>query len=178
METPPRAANGRHGRLLAEIEAARAQTSAESSAILGAGLDAAAHAPKREETDGLDAAVLEVLRDASHRDRILERLDLDALALLAERVAARSDREPAWDLLDLLRRPVILRRIDAANDVEAWAARILRLIDASHLTMATLLRRRAEEYGAKVLFEIPTPANPGASPGGKRPRGSTRWHAA
>jgi long-subunit acyl-CoA synthetase (AMP-forming)/predicted GNAT superfamily acetyltransferase len=160
METPPHAASDRHGRLLAEIDAARARPSTESVAILGAALDTAARTANGEEAERLDAAVLRVLRDAPHRDRVLERLDLEALALLAARVAARPTRESAWDLLDLLRRPVVLRRIDAAGEVDAWATRMLQLIDASHLTMATLLRRRAEEYGTKVLFEIPTPGRP------------------
>ena len=86
--------------------------------------------------------------------------DLAALEELAKRVSARAAREEAWDLLDLLRRPAVLKRIDAEGTVEPWAERILQLIATSHLTMATLLQRRAREYGAKVLFEIPTPGNP------------------
>jgi long-chain acyl-CoA synthetase len=157
METPPQPAAHRHGRLLAEIDAARSRPSTESVSTLGAALDTAAHTPVGENAEGLDRAVLAVLRDLPQGDRVLQLLDLEALALLAERLATRTDREAAWDLLDLLRRPVILRRIDAAGEVDAWASRILALIDMSHLTMTTLLRRRAEEYGAKVLFEIPTP---------------------
>jgi long-chain acyl-CoA synthetase len=94
------------------------------------------------------------------RDRVLAGCDLDALAELAERRAANGDREAAWELLDDLRRPAVLRRIDAAGTVDAWAARILALVDASQLTMATLLARRAREYGGKVLFEVPTAGNP------------------
>lgn len=90
------------------------------------------------------------------RDR-LDQLELDELAAMADEAAAGSSREACWDLLDALRRPAVLKRIDAAGQVDAWASRILALIDASQLTMPTLLRRRAEEYGAKVLFEIPTP---------------------
>jgi long-subunit acyl-CoA synthetase (AMP-forming)/GNAT superfamily N-acetyltransferase len=157
METPPRATSSRHGRLLAEIDAARSRPSSDAVATLGAALDTAARAGTVEQAQSLDQAVLLVLRDAPQRDRILQRLDLEALALLAARIAARPEREAAWDLLDLLRRPVVLRRIDAAGEVDAWADRILELIDVSHLTMATLLRRRAEEYGARILFEIPTP---------------------
>src|SRR6516165_9025812 len=72
--------------------------------------------------------------------------------------ATRIDaRTPAWDLLDLLRRPVVLRRIDAAGTVPAWTERIVALVDRSHLTMGQLFRRRAEEYGGKTLFEIPGP---------------------
>jgi long-subunit acyl-CoA synthetase (AMP-forming)/N-acetylglutamate synthase-like GNAT family acetyltransferase len=90
------------------------------------------------------------------RDR-LEQLPLDELAELVDAATSGSSRTACWDLLDTLRRPAVLRRIDAEGSVDAWAGRILGLIDASQLTMATILRRRAEEYGAKVLFEIPGP---------------------
>ena len=90
------------------------------------------------------------------RDR-LEQLPLDELAELVDQATAGSSRAACWDLLDTLRRPAVLRRIDAEGSVDVWAGRILGLIDASQLTMATLVRRRAEEYGAKVLFEIPGP---------------------
>ncbi len=78
------------------------------------------------------------------------------LSDLGERIRAGASREEAWELLDLIRRPACLGRIDAAGEVDAWADRILGLIDASNLTMATLLMRRAHEYGGKVLFEIPS----------------------
>ena len=157
MDTPSPSPIDRHGRLLAEIEAARSRPSSDAVATLGAALDTAAREQDREKAGSVDRAVLAVLRDAPHRDRILERLDLESLTELAVRIAKRPAREEAWDLLDLLRRPAVLRRIDAAGEVDAWADRIVTLIDASHLTMATLLHRRAAEYGAKVLFEIPTP---------------------
>lgn len=157
MDTPPHAPSDRHGRLLAGIETARSRPSSEAVATLGAALDTAAREPDGEKAESLDRAILSVLIDAPQRDRILEALDLESLAELAARIVKRPAREEAWDLLDLLRRPVVLRRIDAAGAVDAWADRIVKLIDASHLTMAILLRRRAEEYGAKILFEIPTP---------------------
>src|SRR5262245_19807151 len=72
------------------------------------------------------------------------------LEVLAARAAAAGTREDAWDLLD------------AAGAVDLWCARILDLIDRSDLTMATLLKRRALEYGGKALFEIPGPGT-GAS---------------
>ena len=157
MDTPSHSADDRHTRRLIEIRASRTRPSAEAVATLGAALDTASREPDAEKAGSLDRAVLAVVRDVPHRDRILEHLDLEALAELAERTAKRSLREEAWDLLDLLRRSALLRRIDAAGTVDAWADRIITLIDASHLTMATLLRRRAVEYRAKVLFEIPTP---------------------
>ncbi len=170
METHRGPATGRHTRLLGEIDAARSRPSADAVAVLGAALETAGRDESVENAEAVDRGVLEALRDAPHRDLILERLDLDALAALAARLARRlapdeetqdlGAREAAWDLLDVVRRPAVLRRIDAAGEVDAWADRILALIDRSHLTMATVLDRRAREYGARVLFEIPTPGRP------------------
>jgi long-subunit acyl-CoA synthetase (AMP-forming)/GNAT superfamily N-acetyltransferase len=157
-----------HRRLLEEIEGAASRSSGDAVAILGSALHASARERDDADSAALDRGTLEILRDAPHRDRILEKLDLEALVALAERLTARlgddaSDlgaRERAWDLLDLLRRSAILRRIAAAGESEAWAARILALIDRSHLTMATLVLRRTAEYGAKVLFEMPQAGTP------------------
>jgi long-subunit acyl-CoA synthetase (AMP-forming)/GNAT superfamily N-acetyltransferase len=160
METPRPDDFSRHARLFAEIDAARAKASPDAVAALGGALDAAGRDESDERADKIDRAVVGVLGAATHRDSILERLDLDALAGLAARVAKRPSRETGWDLLDLLRRPAVLRRIDAEGTVDAWAERILALIDASQLSMATMLRRRADEYGTKVLFEVPTPGRP------------------
>src|SRR5580765_7649321 len=139
-----------HRRLLDEIEGAASLGSGDAVAILGSALDAAARADD-EGQRALDRSALQILRDAPHRDRILERLDLETLAALSGRVAARTERTEAWDLLDLLRRPAVLRRIAHAGETAAWADRILALVDRSDLTMATLLQRRAAEYGAKVF---------------------------
>ncbi len=86
----------------------------------------------------------------------LERLELSAVAERVARVVASGSRDDAWVLLDDLRRPAILRRIAASDEVDAWACRILALIDSSHLTMATLFHRRAQDYGSKALFEVPS----------------------
>ncbi|MBE0591449.1 MAG: AMP-binding protein, partial [Gemmatimonadales bacterium] len=40
-------------------------------------------------------------------------------------------------------------------DVDAWAARLLRAVDASQLTVGQLFRHRARTYAAKTLFELP-----------------------
>jgi len=160
MPTPENAVRDRQARLLAEIEAARSLPSADAVASLGSALASADREASPERAESLDLAVLAVLRDTGHRDRILERLDLSSLADLAARCLARPAREPSWDLLDLLRRPVVLRRIAAEGSVQAWADRVLALVEASHLTMATLLQRRAREYGGKVLFEVPAPGSP------------------
>jgi len=167
MEPASGAPADRHARLLDEISAARSRASADAVAALGGALDAAGLERDPERREAIDRAVLHALRHAGHRDRILERVDLESLAGLADRVAGRlpaegappgiDARTPAWDLLDLLRRPVVLRRIDAAGTVPAWTERIVALVDRSHLTMGQLFRRRAEEYGGKTLFEIPGP---------------------
>jgi long-subunit acyl-CoA synthetase (AMP-forming)/N-acetylglutamate synthase-like GNAT family acetyltransferase len=168
MEPASRAPADRHARLLEDVDGAAARTSADAVAILGGALEAAGRDDDPDAAARLDHAVLEVLRDAPNRDRILERLDLEALHALGERLGARlpedgsigpiRSREPAWDLLDLMRRPVVLRRIAAASAIAPWTRLVLDLLDRSHLTMATVFKRRAEEYGAKTLFEAPGPS--------------------
>jgi len=75
---------------------------------------------------------------------------------VAELLAAGADcrrRENVLDLLDLVRLPAVLRRIER-GEREAWAAAILRAVDAAHYTVGPLFRRRAEQYGPRVLFEL------------------------
>ena len=165
MESASHAAIEQHRRRIDDVEAAAARPPEDAVTVLGAALEAASREPDAGRALELDRAVLRVLRDAAGRDGILERLDLGALETLAARVTGRlapagsgddtAAREAAWDLLDGLRRPSVLRRIDAARAVDVWTDRILALIDGAHLTMATMLRRRAAEYGAKTLFEVP-----------------------
>ena len=73
----------------------------------------------------------------------------------AARLREREDtdgRRFAWELLDLVRRPELLTRIDPAQR-NVWGDRILELIDASRFTVGPLFRHRAELYGSKILFE-------------------------
>jgi long-subunit acyl-CoA synthetase (AMP-forming)/N-acetylglutamate synthase-like GNAT family acetyltransferase len=110
-------------------------------------------------------AALGALTDDQELDDFLEHLpleELDALAVHAlERLRAEGDapstdaRREAWEILDVVRRSAVLQRIAAARAVDAWAARILELVEASHYTTGVLFRRRAERYGSKTLFEIP-----------------------
>jgi long-chain acyl-CoA synthetase len=111
----------------------------------------------------LDRDIATALRDTVHTDAILAALDLDLLAALVERCAARlpaipgadaASRELAWDVLDLVRRPSVMRRVER-TDVDAWAARILEAVNASQLTVGHLFRHRARTYAAKTLFELP-----------------------
>jgi long-subunit acyl-CoA synthetase (AMP-forming) len=100
-------------------------------------------------------------------DVVLDRIDLDSLARNAESLAERlgggperapnAVREEAWSLLDVLRRPTVLRRIAASGETAAWSRRILALVERSDLTVGPLFFRRAEAYGSKTLFEIPGP---------------------
>ncbi len=102
----------------------------------------------------------------------VEALSLEAFAATTDQLAdtAEADRPKVqrvvWDWLDLLRRPPLLGRL-ATDDRDAWAARILRLVEASDFTVGPLFRHRAETYGSKILFET----------GGVHPR-SLSWRQA
>src|SRR5688572_25364547 len=112
----------------------------------------------------LDGAELAQLLADPRKDVLLATLRLDAVAALADRLLAElpagdalpppEARRAAWDLLDLLPRPAIQRRL-AADDLPGWTSRILALVERSHYTMGPLFRRRAAEYGTRPLFEIP-----------------------
>jgi long-subunit acyl-CoA synthetase (AMP-forming)/predicted N-acetyltransferase YhbS len=104
------------------------------------------------------------LRSSPARDSLLAALDVDELGRLLERTAGwcrtadadavASCRRLTWDALDLVRQPVVSRRI-AAAEIDRWSARILDAVEASHLTVGPLFRQRAEQYGSRTLFEIP-----------------------
>jgi hypothetical protein len=77
----------------------------------------------------VDRDVVEALRESVHADAILAEVELALLAELVERIASRLDEAAAgeardrglvWDVLDVVRRPSVLTRIDRA-DVDAWA---------------------------------------------------------
>ncbi len=109
----------------------------------------------------LDLAAIAALKSTASSAAVLGRLDLRCLAALLERSTRRlgptggdlAERRSAWDLLDLLRLPALLRRIEP-GEREAWAGRIFDLAETSELTVGPLFRRRAELYGSKVLFEL------------------------
>jgi len=124
----------------------------------------------RPPADDLDDALVGALSTTGDVDRVLEQVDLEALGALADRLAARLEpgrsdpegrlRRAAWDLLDRLRRPAVLRRVAAAGGTDEWSDRFLRLVERSRLTVGPLFRHRAETYGAKTLFEHPTASGP------------------
>src|SRR5262245_23705866 len=115
-----------------------------------------------------DISTLRALAGPEDRDAALERLDLADLAGLADRLRDRLSgagdappldlRRMAWDLLDLVRRPSVLRRISSTEAIPSWTARILSLVEGSHLTVGPLFERRVLAYGSKVLFELPISA--------------------
>jgi long-subunit acyl-CoA synthetase (AMP-forming) len=115
----------------------------------------------------LDRAAIEALRQPQHVDSLLGAFDLERLSKLPERCIERlrasgdppniTLRALVWDVLDLIRRPEVLRRIEGTA-TEAWAQRILSGVEASHLTVGPLFRQRAATYGSKVLFELPDAA--------------------
>jgi len=104
------------------------------------------------------------LRQAANLDDALQSIALPLLGALVDRhiellpagggPCDRACRVGAWDLLDILRRPSVLTRIERA-DRDAWAERILTLIDRSDFTVGPMFRQRAEFYGSKTLFVIP-----------------------
>jgi long-subunit acyl-CoA synthetase (AMP-forming)/N-acetylglutamate synthase-like GNAT family acetyltransferase len=112
-----------------------------------------------------DEAAVDRLADPVATEAELERLPVEELAGLIDRAVQRlvksgatpdSDgRQHAWELLDLVRRSAFLRRIPS-EAVGDWSARILRLVETSHLTVGPLFRQRARTYGSKTLLQLET----------------------
>ena len=112
-----------------------------------------------------DRAAVGAVRASPDIDSILQRLDLALLASLLTRsvrrlqeltqVASEADlRGLTWDVLDLVRHPVVLRRIEGDSILE-WSDRILAGVEASHFTVGPLFRHRVATYGPKRLFQLP-----------------------
>ncbi len=87
---------------------------------------------------------------------------LDGLTGLADRTLDRLQRTPddeelqgeARRLLDVARRPGMLRQIAERDQVAAWSDRLLALVDASDFTFGRLLEQRAGLYGPRALFRV------------------------
>jgi long-chain acyl-CoA synthetase len=109
-----------------------------------------------------DAAAIDILADRRTGDPILEFIPLTALEALAVRCLSRLEkkvggaRDATWQLLDVLRRSVLLCRIVEAGTVDRWSRTILRLVESSHYTFGALFQQRAQVYGERVLFRVPT----------------------
>ena len=131
--------------------------------LLGALARAGRAGTPAETARALDDAVILALKRAGAVDAILADLDVDAVLALVGRTARRLGapggagddalRRAAWDLLDLVRRSSLLRRI-GPDRRESWARAILDLVEASQFTMGPLFRHRAQLYGSKPLFEL------------------------
>ena len=115
-----------------------------------------------------DRAAVGVLRGSPDIDSILQQLDLESLSDLLARCVERLGRSIegadeddlrtlTWDALDVVRRPVVLKRI-ARDAIPEWSDRILSAVAGSHFTVGPLFRHRAATYGAKTLFELPPTA--------------------
>ena len=139
--------------LAIEDLAARVQDTLAEAASAGA------HDPR---SLALDREIVDGLHESLGTDAVLERLDLAILIALVERCTARCGAEGAtsearshtWETLDLVRRPSVVRRIEADARPE-WERCLLAAVEASQLTVGPLFRQRAAAYGSKVLFELP-----------------------
>ena len=122
----------------------------------------------------VDREIVERLRDSISPEQVLGGLALDRLGALVDRCVARigadhdsaglGDRQLTWDVLDLVRRPAVLTRVE--DDRVAWERRLLEAIEASHCCVGPLFRQRAAVYGPKVLFAVP----------GRRGEQNLSWH--
>ncbi|UCG87205.1 MAG: GNAT family N-acetyltransferase [Gemmatimonadota bacterium] len=113
-------------------------------------------------------AIVAAVSESPHVNAVLEAVDLADLADLLDRcvgqlressagLSCESLRTFMWDVLDMARRPAVLRRVPAESVTE-WSDRFLAAVEASHFTVGPLFRHRAATYGQKVLFEVPPDA--------------------
>jgi long-subunit acyl-CoA synthetase (AMP-forming)/GNAT superfamily N-acetyltransferase len=109
----------------------------------------------------IDEPAIELLADRRVGDPILEHFPLALLDTLAGRCLARlkdqadGPRDSGWQLLDVLRRNALLRRIGEAGEIDTWSKRILQLVESSHYTFGALFEHRARGYGERALFRFP-----------------------
>ncbi|MDX2435844.1 MAG: AMP-binding protein [Acidobacteriota bacterium] len=153
METDPRAS------VAAAIEDLRSLPPEEAARHLATLINASPSAAQ-------DAEIAELLDDRRFGDPILPFLDLQALEVFSDRCIHRlekfstedavSPHETAWWLLDVLRRSSLLCRFRDAGTTDAWAARILDLVEKSNFTFAHLFNQRATGYGERALFKVPS----------------------
>jgi long-subunit acyl-CoA synthetase (AMP-forming)/GNAT superfamily N-acetyltransferase len=86
-------------------------------------------------------------------DRWLDARSVEQLAEQLDSVIASGDAVEIMELLDRMRRPALLKRIEP-DQRNAWASRFLAGIEAAQLTVGGLFRQRVERYGSKVLFRF------------------------
>ena len=140
----------------------------EVAASLTRVLERAGAASSEPEAREADTAAVRALGEAIRLDAVLEGIEPAGLAELLGRATSRlragaDDREArdlVWAVLDVVRRPSVLRRLEA-SEIEPWARLILDAVEASQYTVGALFRQRVQLYGSKVLFRL-------ASAGGSR----------
>jgi long-subunit acyl-CoA synthetase (AMP-forming)/GNAT superfamily N-acetyltransferase len=114
-----------------------------------------------EAARALDSDLLTLLGDRPAGDALLTELPLELVEDLASRLAERvgvsqgQDRSDAWQMLDVVRRPTLLRRIADAGATDRWGSLILELIQSSQFTFTRLFEQRARTYGSRPLFMVP-----------------------
>jgi long-subunit acyl-CoA synthetase (AMP-forming)/GNAT superfamily N-acetyltransferase len=94
-----------------------------------------------------------------------EAVDLPALLALGRRLAdalaagdaPRRELAPAaWAWLDLVRRRPVVQRIAGAGQVDESLELVLELVRVSRFDLWRLLAQRADDYGARTLFRVPS----------------------
>ncbi len=128
-------------------------------------VEAGRHDPADSRSVECDRAAVEAVRAFPRVDAVVELLDLDSLAALLDRCAMRHQsigeddagiRSLTWDVLDLIRRSAVVRRIDPSS-IASWSDKILAAVESSHFTVGPLFRHRAQTYEHEILFEVPGP---------------------
>ena len=148
---------------LSLVDDLRELQSEEAAARLGRSIGEATKSPETRAAH--DGAAIDLLADRRAGDPLLEHLPLESLEILADRCTALlvadspdpslAARESAWQLLDVLKRSVLLCRIAESNTTDGWARRILDLVESSHYTFGQLFVQRAAGYGERTLFRVP-----------------------
>ncbi len=153
--------DGATSELTTALEIVLDRSPQDGAEILGRGLKLAAADP--EAASSLDPAIISGLVNHRKVDELLTLLDITDLAPLVERCRARLEtpgerpgpdlREQGWNLLDILRRSSLLRRLPREK-TGFWADQILALVERSHFTVGPMFRQRVATYGSKVLFRV------------------------
>ena len=133
----------------------------DAAEILSRALDKAAADP--EPARDLDPAIISGLVNHRKIDELLGLLEPEHLAALVNRCCARLEcvdrmpeqelRKQGWDILDVVRRSSLLRRLPP-DRTGFWSDLILALVERSHYTVGPLFRQRVATYGSKTLFRI------------------------
>jgi long-subunit acyl-CoA synthetase (AMP-forming)/GNAT superfamily N-acetyltransferase len=112
----------------------------------------------------LTATLVEILNDPVVGKDLRTQVDLAALHTLSQNLLAafrsataeskEALRTVVHELLDVLRRSEIRRRIVAARAVEEWWQMILTLLEETNFATPQLFHQRARRYGHRTLFRI------------------------